>query len=246
MIKKLLIAKLILLGASLFFVPIAFAATFESSTGSEIDQWAGGGANYAVGQLFTASSDHTVTSIDVSFSNMLGGSSSGNSKVHIAPAVAGFAGTDIEVSNVESSVFGGSVNYPFASCLALTSGTQYVFWVEQTTGSEPLVGVADNITGNVQYGTNGFPTLAPLHDYAPEDMKFTINGDSGGCSSPPPPPIGGVTASSTNTYIFLITSYALFVFQLFVILMIFFIVTITVSYPVKLLFSAIKRLIRRA
>jgi len=235
--KKIEFTILTLICVLFLPVGLAYANSYESNTQTPNDDW--GGGNYPVGQSFTASSDHTITSVSLYFTSNI----SASYIMHISNTSAGLPTTDLVTSSA-TAVSANSLNTFTIPCVSLTSGVQYAFWVDPQAGSTNVGG-----TNPGTYSGGTLLYLTPNGHTAPnntssEDTSFTIYGDDGACSSPPPP-AGTFVASSTNTYIFLLTSYSIFLFQLFVILMIFFIVSALLAWPIKKLIEAFRKIIKR-
>ncbi len=235
MIKKLLTAKLILIATSLLFVPTVFASSFESNSGVEIDQWSGSSSNYPVGQVFTASSDHTITSFDLMFSGILH-TPAVSGYMHVAHVSGGVPTTDIAVSSYITSFSSGSIATGVFSCQSLSSGTDYaVYFVADTSPLQTIVGTVGS--GLVYY--------SPTWNSFVESTNFTVYGDAGACAG------GGgsgttTPVAATNPYIFLLTSYGIFLVQLFGILILFYIIFATIGWPIRMLVRAFTKIIKRS
>jgi len=175
----------VLMGFGFVFVTPVLANTYESATGAEVDQWSGGASSYSVGQVFTASSDHTITSVDLSFAPDFG--SPGTGFMHVVNVSSGLPVTGDLALSEETAFTSGSVNF-VVPCVSLSSGSQYAVWFEYSaTGGYPVMGIAGS--GLVYYSS-------VWNSYA-ESTKFTINGDDGSC-----PVSSSLGTTSTSTQIF--------------------------------------------
>ncbi len=200
MIKKLLIAKLVMVATSLFFIPIAFASSCSLS-------WDGS-------HVFLTDSGHDIPAI------------SGQSWAYKEAA----NGSDSTGNTLNSGTAHGTDDYDFSNPV---SSIQLPYSGALSRADASIGNSGGAYSGWVMFHIFTSPTFT-------NDRMCWVNT----ASSPPPPP-STFTASSTNTYIFLITSYALFLFQLFVILMIFFIVTGLLAWPIRKLVQAFTKIIKR-
>jgi len=169
-------------------VPV-FATTYESFTPTTDDTYTINATNF-LGQTFTATADHTITSLDIKF-----GAGSGNVDVHITNTNGTTPTTDIVVvSNINVT---GITNIPISGCYALTNGTKYGYWINYNTGSPTLdaINAGGYTDGDFVVGSS----ISPPNETRTRDGYFIIYGEAGGCSSPETPVnLGSTTIASTT------------------------------------------------
>ncbi len=175
--KKLLILFLVLL------IPIvAYAATFETYT-TGYDNQRTLSLN-SVGQTITATSDHTITSIDIHTSGAAGvvnvhivGTSAG---VPVAPDLA--LATNISVPGSVGA--DSTTNVTFSSPPCVASGVVYAYWIEYVSGGPFADSDASSptYTGGTMYVGSG-PSVVPASVRTGEDNLFTIYGDAQSCTA---------------------------------------------------------------
>ena len=161
-----------------FSIPhLALASTFESQTGSFIDDW----ATLAIGSTFVAQSTHTITAIDI----YQHAGTTATVIVHITTATTTAntglpTATDIAVSaNFTTSAGVNNVPIP---CTNLTSGTAYGFWIQYVSGTYDMDALALNSFHNLARSSSNTGTLPTIVNTT-EATPFTIYGNSGTCKS---------------------------------------------------------------
>ncbi len=169
------------------------ATAFESNTAAEGDQETMSGTNNG-GQTFTASSDHTITSMDI-YLTTPGTTETGTVKLHVTTASGDTSlGSDLYLSPTFTVTSPGA-NTVIIPCIALTNGTQYGFWLDWQSGSFHLSNTLSNahpFAGGVALKSSPDGLVKPSHPFlndGGEDQRFTVFGDSGSCASATPAPI---------------------------------------------------------
>jgi len=173
----------------LLYAGPVFATTYESFTPTTDDTYTINATNF-LGQTFTATSNHTVTSLDVKF-----GGGSGNVDVHIANTNGTTPTTDIVVvSNVNVT---GITNIPITGCYALTDGTKYSYWFDYNSGDPTLdaINAGGYTDGDFVVGSS----VSPPNETRTRDGYFIIYGEAGGCDEPDPPVVFGSTTIASST-----------------------------------------------